>query len=30
MIGDFTHTGVGIAQANDGVYYITQIFVRVE
>ncbi|PKP35076.1 MAG: hypothetical protein CVT98_10390, partial [Bacteroidetes bacterium HGW-Bacteroidetes-15] len=28
--GDFTHMGVGIGQAKDGTYFITQIFVKIE
>ncbi len=28
--GDFTHTGVGVAQSEDGHWYLTQIFLKKE
>jgi len=28
MLGDFTHTGIGVAADRRGRYYITQIFIR--
>lgn len=28
--GDYTHTGVGIAEAKDGSIYFTQIFIKIE
>jgi uncharacterized protein YkwD len=28
MLGDFSLTGIGIAQSNDGGYFFTQIFIE--
>jgi uncharacterized protein YkwD len=28
MLGDFSLTGIGIAQSNDGGYFFTQIFIQ--
>jgi hypothetical protein len=28
MLGDFTLTGIGIAQSEQGSYFITQIFLK--
>ncbi len=27
ILGDYTHTGLGVAESPDGLYYITQIFI---
>ena len=28
MVGDYTHSGVGVAQSSDGSFFITQMFIR--
>lgn len=28
ILGDYTHTGIGVVRGNDGNYYFTQVFVK--